>query len=227
MRTSLFASAAALGLALAVPAVALADTQAGAAANGHKAMHPNAAEVLPALPAPDLGADATPEQFLQVAQQDVQHHRGGAAQEALERAETRLLDRATAPSRADQPDAAPPVQDISQAIGAVTKRDWRMAGQYIEAALQQAPAEGSGMTATPPHPGATSSAAPHNSLGTQAGYSSALSYSAVYPPASGAAAPVPTISMTQGTTSVPMGGVLPPNGGVSAPNGGVLAPNVP
>jgi hypothetical protein len=104
--------------------------------------------IAPALPVPPLGPDATPQQFLQQAQIALQHHRSGAAQEALERAETRLLDRSTASSAASQPDMSPMVRQLGQARDALGRHDWPQADQLISEMLKNpamAAATGSGM----------------------------------------------------------------------------------
>ena len=159
MRHTLLASAALLGLAVAVPAFAQTaqDTTTPPAASAPAAapaagttgnampMRPHMmgaqasnigasdtrSDIAPALPVPPLGPDATPQQFLSHAQMALQQHRSGEAQEALERAETRLLDRSTMPSAADQPDMAPMVKQIAQALDALGRRDWPQANQLI------------------------------------------------------------------------------------------------
>jgi hypothetical protein len=49
-------------------------------------------DIAPRLPAPPVGENATPESYVQAAQQALQRNRTGEAQEALERAETRVLE---------------------------------------------------------------------------------------------------------------------------------------
>lgn len=76
--------------------------------------------VAPRLPTPPVGANADPERLLAVAEDALRKDRTGLAQEALERAETRLLNRATLPSALHQPDTAPRIEDIAaarQALG--------------------------------------------------------------------------------------------------------------
>jgi hypothetical protein len=238
MRTLLLASAAVFGAALAMPV--LAQDHAAPAPASTASSSGKHGVIVPPLPVPSLGPEATPGQYLQAAQQEVTRHHAGAAQEALERAETRLLDRATAPSRADQPDNAPAIQDISQAIAAVRKHDWQAASQHIDAATRQVQMARSGDTGTMvPASGVVPSATPANPAGAAAGTTGAAapteaaetawnpSYDSHYPPYSAGEAPAAGTAMTAGTSSVPMGGVLPPNGGVMPPNGGVMQPNVP
>lgn len=88
-------------------------------------------DIAPALPVPPLGPNATPQQFLQQAQMALQHHRSGEAQEALERAETRMLDRSTMPSAANEPDMSPMIKQVTDARDALGRRDWQQASQLI------------------------------------------------------------------------------------------------
>jgi hypothetical protein len=66
----------------------------------------------PSLPAPPVPSAAPPSVFLSAARRAVAVGRTGEAQEALERAETRLLDR-------DLPSAAAPVPDNQRAVLAI------------------------------------------------------------------------------------------------------------
>jgi hypothetical protein len=116
MRQILFTSAALLGLAVGLPALAQTPQSGGASNINAADTHSN---IAPQLPVPALSAGASPHAYLLDAQQALQQHRTGAAQEALERAETRLLDRTTPPSAADTADAAPLVQQIDQALQAI------------------------------------------------------------------------------------------------------------
>ena len=166
MRNTLLASAALLGLAIGAPAYAQTDTMTApppaatvpatpapavsGATEQAPAMKPHpvrvhasnigqgdtSSTIAPALPVPPLGPNATPQQFLQQAQMALQHHRSGEAQEALERAETRMLDRSTMPSDADQPDMSPMIKQIADARDALGKRDWRQASQLIDDMLK-------------------------------------------------------------------------------------------
>ncbi len=71
--------------------------------------------IAPQLPVPRLARNAGPPQFLRVADWGLQTNHTGLAQEAMERAETRLLDREITPSELGQPDTSPPVVTISEA----------------------------------------------------------------------------------------------------------------
>ena len=176
MRNLLLASAALLGLAVAVPAFAQTTndmpasdaapmaTDSGAMDKSmpmkpramHK-MHMKASNnttmdtrsvIAPNLPVPPVGANGSPEQYLIQAQRALQQHRTGEAQEALERAETRMLDRSSMPSEASQPDMTPMVKQISQAREALGHRDWQQASQIVADMLKSpnmAANAGSGM----------------------------------------------------------------------------------
>ncbi len=92
-------------------------------------------DIAPRLPAPTVGENASPEQFLLAAQEALHMRHSGLAQEALERAETRLLDRATVPSAAGQPDGAPRIAMITQARQALGNGDMVTAERLVAQAL--------------------------------------------------------------------------------------------
>jgi len=103
-----------------------------------KASNTNAAntrsQVAPRLPDPNAES-STPEAYLIAAQRALSRGQTGAAQEALERAETRALSRSTVPGMASTPDDKPLVQQISDARQALANRDMAAAGAAINAAL--------------------------------------------------------------------------------------------
>lgn len=90
--------------------------------------------IAPRLPNPDAATN-TPQSYLQAAQRALASGRTGAAQEALERAETRLLSRSTDPAMASAPADMPMVQQISQARRALATRDLVGARSAIDAAM--------------------------------------------------------------------------------------------
>ena len=94
-------------------------------------------EIAPRLPAP-APASNTPEAYLAAAQSALASGKTGAAQEALERAETRLLSRSTDPSAAASPADMPMVQQIGQARQALATRDIAGARSAIRAAMGSA-----------------------------------------------------------------------------------------
>lgn len=91
--------------------------------------------IAPRLPMPSVAADASPQQLLAAAQQALRQHRTGAAQEALERAETRLLDGSSMASGAPMPSDNPMVKQVSGARMALGRRDMAGANQMIADAL--------------------------------------------------------------------------------------------
>ena len=148
MRTMLLASVA----MLCVGGTALAQT-ADSGPMSTKATHIDKADtgsvISPRLPSPNLGADASPDQYLAKAKSDTQAGRTGAAQEALERAETRLLDRSTTQSAANTPDPSPRIEKINGALHALASRDRNGAIQMIDAAMGDNTAGGGGASSMP------------------------------------------------------------------------------
>ncbi len=94
-------------------------------------------DIAPRLPDP-ASAGTTPEAYLAAAQRALASGRTGTAQEALERAETRLLTRSTEASAASTPADMPMVQQIGQARQALAARDIPGARSAIRAALGNA-----------------------------------------------------------------------------------------
>jgi hypothetical protein len=93
--------------------------------------------IAPHLPSPDLGENAGPERYLRVADRALRAHKTGEAQQALEMAETRLLDRSTAPSQANQPDQSPRVEAVNNALRALASRNWEGARKDIQEAMNR------------------------------------------------------------------------------------------
>jgi hypothetical protein len=92
-------------------------------------------QIAPNLPSPLLGPDASPRAYLLAARDALAAGRTGAAQEALERAQTRLLDRSVPLFQTDTPDRSPLVDQISAALRALGNRDSPQAMQIIDATL--------------------------------------------------------------------------------------------
>jgi len=90
--------------------------------------------IAPRLPDPAAAA-STPEGYLAAAQRALASGKTGAAQEALERAETRVLSRSTEPSMAASPADMPMVQQIGAARRALAGRDVAAAKAAISAAM--------------------------------------------------------------------------------------------
>ena len=87
------------------------------------------------LPPPPVPSNDPPVAFLEAARSALSQGRTGEAQEALERAETRLLDRAVDPVRADIPHTQRAVLDIGVARQALAARDKLRAARAIDDAV--------------------------------------------------------------------------------------------
>ena len=92
--------------------------------------------VAPALPVPPVPSGSTPREFLQAAREALLRGRSGEAQEALERAETRVLDRAVVASMETAPDTDRIVLDIAVARRALFAHQPPVALRAIDDALR-------------------------------------------------------------------------------------------
>lgn len=98
---------------------------------------------LQAPSSPDTSAEETkPSDLLRVAQGALATGRRAQAQEALEMAQTRLLDRSVAIGRTGEASTDPAVLAISQALQALAGKDRASAMEAIQTALDTANAEG-------------------------------------------------------------------------------------
>lgn len=91
--------------------------------------------VAPALPAPPVGDAAPPASFLEAARAALAGGRTGEAQEALERAETRLLDRSVNSGETQRPDGQGAVVEIGIARSSLALHDRAGAARAIDAAI--------------------------------------------------------------------------------------------
>ena len=91
--------------------------------------------IAPHFPQPPVGEGATADSYLQAAQSALQAHKTGEAQQALEMAETRLLDRSTPVNAADQPDQDAAVQQVANARKALATGDTQGASSAIQMAM--------------------------------------------------------------------------------------------
>jgi hypothetical protein len=71
--------------------------------------------IAPALPSPDLAPGSSPEEFLHAARSALATGRTGEAQQAMEMAETRLLDRSTPVFQTNDPSRSPLIAKIGDA----------------------------------------------------------------------------------------------------------------
>ena len=146
----------------ALPAVAAGTPQSNAASNIGPADTSSA--IAPRLPTPPSGDDATVRQYLLDARQALADGRTGTAQEALERAETRMLDRVVPAPRLHRPNRSPLIEQVSAARQALGANDPTRALQILDAALSIPPNLPPGLPyvavpppqpeAVPPPPGA-------------------------------------------------------------------------
>jgi hypothetical protein len=79
--------------------------------------------IAPHLPTPPVGDDGSVTQYLTSAQRAVSARHTGEAQQALEMAETRALDRSTLATQANVPDSNPLVKQIQMALDSLGHRD--------------------------------------------------------------------------------------------------------
>ena len=91
--------------------------------------------IAPTLPAPAGGQNASLHDLLVDAQRALGAGQTGRAQEALERAETAMLQRSVPVEQANTPDQAPGVTQVKAARDALARRDLAEARRNVDAAL--------------------------------------------------------------------------------------------
>jgi hypothetical protein len=91
--------------------------------------------IAPNLPSPVVGEDAPVQAYLQAARSALIAGHTGEAQQALEMAETRALDRSVPLFQTSTPSRNPLVDKIGQALGAMGSHDRGRAVQIIDEAL--------------------------------------------------------------------------------------------
>lgn len=87
------------------------------------------------LPDPQVGPDASLRDYLMAARNALAAGRTGEAQEALERAETRALDRSVPLFQTSTPSSNPQVERISQVLRTLGNGDRLAAMQLLEQAI--------------------------------------------------------------------------------------------
>ena len=95
-------------------------------------------EIAPNLPSPAIGDNASAPDYLAAAQNALAAGRTGEAQQALEMAQTRLLDRSVPLFQTNTPSGNPAVAQISQALQALAAGDRQNCMQLIQAAIPNA-----------------------------------------------------------------------------------------
>lgn len=91
--------------------------------------------IAPNLPSPQIGPNAAATDYLRAAQRALQAGRTGEAQQSLEMAQTRLLDRSVPQGQTDNPSDNPAVTQVSQALKALAAHDRMQAMQLIDSAI--------------------------------------------------------------------------------------------
>jgi hypothetical protein len=91
--------------------------------------------IAPALPAPDLPMGSSPEAFLHAARAALATGRTGEAQQALEMAETRLLDRSTKLFQTNDPSRNPLIKQIGDARRALGNGDRAQSMKLLDQAI--------------------------------------------------------------------------------------------
>jgi hypothetical protein len=92
-------------------------------------------DIAPRLPDPGVAAGGTPRDFLVAARNALGSNRTGEAQEALERAETRVLSRSVVPSTAENPSQQPLIKTIGDARRALAANDRATVVSLIDQAI--------------------------------------------------------------------------------------------
>jgi hypothetical protein len=94
--------------------------------------------IAPNLPSPTVGANANAVDYLRAAQAALQANRTGEAQQSLEMAQTRLLDRSVPMGQTNNPSDNPAVTQVSQALRALAAGDRVQTMQMIQSAIPAA-----------------------------------------------------------------------------------------
>jgi len=97
-------------------------------------------QIAPNLPSPQVGPNASSVDYLSAALEALSEGRTGEAQEALEHAQTRLLDRSVAYGQTNNPTDNPAVAQITQALHALAAGDRPRCMQLIQSAIPAAQA---------------------------------------------------------------------------------------
>ena len=92
-------------------------------------------KIAPNLPSPPLGENASPHDYLVAARSSLSSGKTGMAQQSLEMAQTRLLDRSVIASQVDQSSLDPRVKRIEDARQALGNGNKALAMQIIDSLL--------------------------------------------------------------------------------------------
>ncbi len=100
------------------------------------------AQVLQPLPAPGLAEGSRPSDYLRAAAAALAAGRTGEGENALEMAQTRMLDRSVPLGQTGNPSDNPTITQITQARQALAAQDRATSLQAIQAAIVSATAQG-------------------------------------------------------------------------------------
>jgi len=98
--------------------------------------------VLSPLPPPSVAETGRPSDYLRAAQGALVAGRNGEAQQSLEMAQTRMLDRSVQLGQTNNPSDNPTVGQISQALQALAERDRTTCLRLVQTAIASATAQG-------------------------------------------------------------------------------------
>jgi len=93
--------------------------------------------IAPRLPEPAGGPSAGPDHYIRDAQRALAHHQTGMAQQAIEMAETRLLDRSVLATAVNTPADNPAITALEAARHDLAKHDWTGANRHLSEAIIQ------------------------------------------------------------------------------------------
>ena len=96
----------------------------------------------PPLRSPDLPEGSRPSDYLRAAQSALAAGRMGEAREAMEMAQTRMLDRSVPLGQTNDPSGNPTVGQIAEARQALAPRDRATSMQLLQTAIDSATAQG-------------------------------------------------------------------------------------
>ncbi len=100
------------------------------------------AQPVPSLPSPDLPEGSKASDYLRAAQGAIAAGRKGEAEDALEMAQTRMLDRSVPLGQTHDPSDNPTIGQIAQARDALRSGDREACLGFIQAAIGSASAQG-------------------------------------------------------------------------------------
>jgi len=126
---------AAIGLLGLLAAPALAQTEPTSTQASNIVSTDTRSDIAPALPGSALGDSAGAHDYLKAAREALAAGHTGQAQEALERAETRALDRSVVATKGGDPSSSPLVAQIHDALDALGHGNTAHAIVIIDQAL--------------------------------------------------------------------------------------------